>query len=86
MLVFGAPGQELLNRCGSVEPVGWLDNPFNMPEESGQTLWLCRDLGENLQQLWPRLRHYDRPSPRQVHAKPAVAKAHQRGRIVCSFP
>ena len=47
---------ELLKRFRSVEPVGRLDNPLGMPEELGQTLWLCRDSFEDLQQIWPRLR------------------------------
>jgi hypothetical protein len=39
--------------------VGFVDNPWGMPEESGQTLWLGRDSVEPLQEAWPRLRHYD---------------------------
>jgi hypothetical protein len=58
VLLFGGSGEKLLKWFRSVEPVGWLDNPLGMPEESGQTLWLCRDSFEKLQQLWPRLRHY----------------------------
>jgi len=42
----------------SVEPVGRTDIPLGMPEESGQTLWLCRDALEPLQQAWPRLRRF----------------------------
>ena len=42
----------------TVEPVGRFDHPLAMPEESGQTLWLCRDALEPPQQAWPRLRHF----------------------------
>ena len=42
----------------TVEPVGRFDNPLAMPEKSGQTLWLCRDMLEPPQQAWPRLRHF----------------------------
>jgi Dolichyl-phosphate-mannose-protein mannosyltransferase len=58
VLLLGGTREELLKGFRSVEPVGWLDNPWGMPYESGQTLWLCRESVENLQQLWPRLRHY----------------------------
>jgi hypothetical protein len=58
VLLLGGAREKLMKTFRSVEPVGRLDNPLGMPEESGQTLWLCRDSVEELQQLWPRLRHY----------------------------
>ncbi len=58
MLILGGDRDDLLKRFRSVEPVGWLDNPLGMPDESHQTLWLCRDSFQNLQQVWPRLRHF----------------------------
>ena len=59
MLTLWPSRDELLKSFRSVEPVGFVDNPLGMPEESGQTLWLCRDSVEPLQEAWPRLRHYD---------------------------
>jgi hypothetical protein len=58
MLVFGESRDDLLTRFRSVEPVGRLDNPLGLPEESGQTLWLCRDRFEPLPKAWPGLRRY----------------------------
>jgi len=31
---------------------------LGLPEESGQTLWLCRDRFEPLPAAWPSLRRY----------------------------
>jgi Dolichyl-phosphate-mannose-protein mannosyltransferase len=59
MLIYGGSRDDLLNIFRSVEPVDFVDNPLGMPEESGKTLWLCRDSVEPLQEAWPRLRHYD---------------------------
>jgi len=58
MLILGGSRDDLLNDFRSVEPVGWLNNPLGLPEESGQTLWLCRDRLEPLSKAWPRLRNY----------------------------
>jgi len=59
MLIVGRSRDDLVKNFRSVEPVGFVDNPWGMPEESGQTLWLCRDSVQPLQEAWPRLRHYD---------------------------
>ena len=59
MLILRPSRDDLVKNFRSVEPVGFVDNPLGMPEESGQTLWLCRDSVQPLQQAWPRLRHYD---------------------------
>jgi hypothetical protein len=48
MLILGASRDDLLKRFRTVEPVGWLHNPLGLPDESGQTLWLCRDRFEPL--------------------------------------
>ena len=59
MLILRPSRDDLVNNFRSVEPVGFVDNPLGIPEESGQTLWLCRDSVQPLQEAWPRLRHYD---------------------------
>ena len=58
VLVLGGTREGLLKMSRTVEPVGRFDNPLAMPDESGQTLWLCRDALEPPQQAWPRLRHF----------------------------
>jgi len=40
---------------GASTPAG---SPLGLPEESGQTLWLCRDRFEPLPAAWPSLRRY----------------------------
>ena len=58
VFVLGGSREDHLKTFRSVEPVGWIDNPLGMPEESAQTLWLCRGMREPLDKVWPRLRHY----------------------------
>jgi hypothetical protein len=58
MLILGGSRDDLRRDFRSVEPVGRLDNPLGLPEESGQTLWLCRDRFEPLPKAWPSLRRY----------------------------
>jgi len=58
VLILGGTREGLLKAFRTVEPVGRFDNPLAMPDESGQTLWLCRDALEPPQQAWPRLRHF----------------------------
>ncbi len=58
VLVLGGTREGLLEVFRTVEPVGRFDDPLAMPEESGQTLWLCRDILEPIDKVWPRLRHF----------------------------
>ena len=58
MLILGGKRDSLLKMFRTVEPVGRFDHPFAMPDERGQTLWLCRDIKEPIEQVWPRLRHF----------------------------
>ncbi|HEY1451983.1 MAG TPA: glycosyltransferase family 39 protein [Roseiarcus sp.] len=58
MLILGGSRDDLLKLFRSVEPVGRLDNPLGLPEESGQTLWLCRNRFEPLPKAWPNLRRF----------------------------
>jgi hypothetical protein len=60
MLIVARSPDLLKTRFRSVEPAGQWMNPLGMPDESGLTLWLCRDrLGPPLPEAWPSLRHYD---------------------------
>jgi hypothetical protein len=58
MLILGGSRDDLLKDFRSVEPVGRWENPLGLPEESGQTLWLCRDRLEPLPNAWPSLRRW----------------------------
>lgn len=42
----------------SIEPAGRFDVPWAMPDETGQTLWICRGRRQPLDQSWPALRRY----------------------------
>jgi hypothetical protein len=58
VLVYGGPRERLASRCRSVEAVGHVDNPYGMPEESNQAVWLCRDWLEPFEKAWPKLRSF----------------------------
>ena len=58
VLILGGKFEDHLKHCRSVEPVGRFDHPLAMPYERNQTLWLCRDIKEPIEQVWPRLRHF----------------------------
>jgi len=58
VLILGGKREDLLKTFRSVEPVGRFDHPLAMPDERNQTLWLCRDIKEPIEQVWPRLRHF----------------------------
>ena len=58
VLILGGKLEDHLKHCRSVGPVGRFDHPLAMPYERDQTLWLCRDITQPLEQLWPRLRHF----------------------------
>lgn len=58
-LAFGVGPALLARLWRGVEPVGQLDVPFAMPDETGRTLYLCRDPLTPIAIAWPHLRHYD---------------------------
>ena len=58
VLILGGTREALLKLFRSVEPVGRFDHPLAVPAESGQTLWLCREILEPIDEVWPRLRHF----------------------------
>ncbi len=54
----GGDRDALLRAYASVEQVGVFDNPWAMPGEAGQTLWLCRDRRRSFEQDWASFRNY----------------------------
>ena len=58
VLILGGTREALIKLFRSVEPVGRFDHPLAVPAESGQTLWLCREILEPIDEVWPRLRHF----------------------------
>jgi 4-amino-4-deoxy-L-arabinose transferase-like glycosyltransferase len=58
VFVLGGKREDLLKIFRSVEAVGRFDHPLAMPEERNQTLWLCRDIKEPVERVWPRLRSF----------------------------
>jgi 4-amino-4-deoxy-L-arabinose transferase-like glycosyltransferase len=55
---FGGDREALLRAYASVEPAGVFDNPWAMPYETGQTLWLCRGRKVPFDQAWASFRKY----------------------------
>jgi hypothetical protein len=58
VLVYGGPRERLASKCRSLEAVGHVDNPYGMPEEANQSVWLCRGWLEPLEKAWPKLRSF----------------------------
>ena len=54
----GGDRDALLRVYASVEPAGVFDNPWAMPGETGQTLWLCRGRRRSFEQDWASFRNY----------------------------
>jgi hypothetical protein len=42
----------------SVEAMGKTDNPWALPLETGQTIWICRGRFKKLGDDWSKLKHY----------------------------
>jgi len=55
----GGNRETLLKAYASVEAAGVFENPWAMPEETGQTLWICRDRHPPLQAAWPSFKNYN---------------------------
>ena len=58
MIRFAGERDGLLRAYASVEPAGVFDNPWAMPYETGQRLWLCRGRKVPFQQAWASFRNY----------------------------
>lgn len=54
----GGDRDTLLRTYASVEAAGVFDNPWAMPYETGQTLWLCRGRKRTFEQDWASFRNY----------------------------
>jgi 4-amino-4-deoxy-L-arabinose transferase-like glycosyltransferase len=48
----------LLKTYASCDAAGAFDVPWAMPDETGQTLWICRGRKRPLEEAWPTLRRY----------------------------
>ena len=55
----GGQREELLKLYASVEAMGKTDNPWALPFETGQTIWICRGRFKKLEDDWSKLKHYD---------------------------
>jgi 4-amino-4-deoxy-L-arabinose transferase-like glycosyltransferase len=54
----GGRREDLLKVYASVEAVGTTDNPWALPLETGQTIWMCRGRFNKLEDDWSKLKHY----------------------------
>jgi Dolichyl-phosphate-mannose-protein mannosyltransferase len=54
----GGRREDLLKVYASVEAMGKTDNPWTLPLETGQTIWICRGRFKKLDDDWPELKHY----------------------------
>jgi len=54
----GGRREDLLKVYASVEAMGKTDNPWALPLETGQTIWICRGRFKKLGDDWSKLKHY----------------------------
>jgi hypothetical protein len=54
----GGRREDLLKVYASVEAMGKTDNPWALPLETGQTIWICRGRFKKLDDEWSKLKHY----------------------------
>jgi hypothetical protein len=59
VIVIGVSRQELEQFFDSIEPVGEISHPYAMPYNHF-TIYYCRRPKISLQQLWPRIKNWDR--------------------------
>jgi 4-amino-4-deoxy-L-arabinose transferase-like glycosyltransferase len=55
----GGRREDLLKVYASVEAMGKTDNPWALPLETDQTIWICRGRFTKLDDEWSRLKHYN---------------------------
>lgn len=58
LIVLQRKRESLEKFCGDVQAVGEVGHPYAMAEEH-YTIFLCRNAKEPLQQVWPRLKHWN---------------------------
>jgi hypothetical protein len=54
----GGRREDLLKAYASVEAMGVTDNPWALPLETGQTIWICKGRFKRLDDDWSTLKHY----------------------------
>ena len=54
----GGRREDLLKVYASVEAAGMTDNPWALPLETGQTIWICRGRFSKLDDDWSKSKHY----------------------------
>ena len=54
----GGRREDLLKVYASVEAMGKTDNPWALPHETGQTIWICRGRFTKLDDDWSKLKRY----------------------------
>jgi hypothetical protein len=58
ILIVGGQREDHEKFCGTLETLGEFDHPLRMPYERNLMIYLCQDLNQPLQDIWPLLRKY----------------------------
>jgi hypothetical protein len=58
ILEIGGTREDHLKDFRSVELGGMLDDPYAMPYETNQLIWIERGLKKPVAEIWPRVKHY----------------------------
>jgi hypothetical protein len=59
LIIIGGRSEDHRQAFESVEAAGTHSHPFAMPYESPLTIYVCRRPKRPLEEIWPRVRHYD---------------------------
>lgn len=59
IIEIGGTREEHLQDFRSVELGGMIDDPYAMPYETNQPIWIERGLNKPLAEVWPKLKHYE---------------------------
>jgi hypothetical protein len=59
LLIIGGRPEDHQQSFESVEAAGTHAHPLAMPYESPLTIYVCRRLKRPIEEIWPRVRHYD---------------------------
>jgi hypothetical protein len=59
LIVIGGEQERLAQLFASVELAATVECGYCMPYENHQPVWIVHDLGLPIDELWPRLKHFD---------------------------
>ncbi len=59
LIIVGGNAHDHGHAYASVDSVAFHVNPYAMPHETNLTIFVCRGLKPSIEELWPRVKHYE---------------------------